>query len=1061
MMIDFERDRAIGCPRQNRRLGGLIVGSILILSASTEPARGQNSQTSEPAVRSRAAPLARYVPREDLFFLLEFDGLDAHADAWHRSSAFKLLTGTKLGALLEDLAAQGIEQFQAASPPEKRLKPATIIDPIKYILKHGFVVGLCRKAPGKPKLVIVVRQGDRPDVRRLLQPLIGPALSADKPPASGVRKAGRTMVPLDQEGTVLWAENGDLVITELPDLVMAVLDGRAQSARDHPVRTALAKTDNGFEAVARAFLDFAGLPPLPPAAVNLGLDGVKRLELRWGFQDEALMSVIGVVAPAPRRRLLALLDQPTFAANELTTLPAGLSGFAILSADVPKTYEQIIELVKLLNPSRRAAIVNFEEQTARHLGVDLRRDVLGHLGPKLAFYVQATDAAGFNNPTAAMLRQFSGFTLSVEVRDQAAVAKALETIVKAINPALNAQAQARAGGNPGGGRPAPAPSQFRKLDGPGTAFVLDLPPNPQIPQLSALFQPTVMLSANQLVVAATTSAAEHAVAEDQRWRSAEAFVPVVRRLPKNLVFLSLSDPRESLPELIERLPAYAQQLNGLMMPAILSAREAARRAQCTNNLKQIALGLHNYETASGAYPKSAITDKEGKPLLSWRVAILPYIEQQTLYQKFKLDEPWDSAHNKALLKEMPLAYACPSRADSESFTTPYQVFTGKGTMFEDGRGMKRAEITDGWPNTILVAEAEVTVPWTKPDDLRFDPAAARPLSATGSAHQGGFNVVMADDSVHFIAGTLDRNTFRSLITRNAADLPITAQLPNAPPPANQRLAGEGFHIDPDKVPRANDLRRLLFPASMALSVDRQGANIVFRDPIPSISSPATSGIMIGLLLPAVQAAREAARRTQCVNNFKLIGLAMANYESSTGAFPAPAITDKQGKPLLSWRVAILPYLEQGTLYQKFKLDEPWDSPHNRALLKEMPPVYLCPSRAGVEPFTTTYQVFAGQGAVFEKGRGAKLAEITDGTANTIVVVEARNAVPWTKPDDLSFDPAAAPSLFGAGSTHPGGFNVLLADGSARFVSMSVDLKVFRSLITRGGNDFVPQGEFRR
>ena len=125
-------------------------------------------------------------------------------------------------------------------------------------------------------------------------------------------------------------------------------------------------------------------------------------------------------------------------------------------------------------------------------------------------------------------------------------------------------------------------------------------------------------------------------------------------------------------------------------------------------------------------PSPRSPTKQGKPLLSWRVAILPYIEQQTLYQKFKLDEPWDSAHNKALLKEMPLAYACPSRADSESFATPYQVFTGNGTMFEDGRGMKRAEITDGWPNTILVAEAEVTVPWTKPDDLRFDPAAARP-----------------------------------------------------------------------------------------------------------------------------------------------------------------------------------------------------------------------------------------------------------------------------------------------------------------------------------------------
>ena len=152
--------------------------------------------------------------------------------------------------------------------------------------------------------------------------------------------------------------------------------------------------------------------------------------------------------PRAQNRLPALLDQPTFTVSELTTLPASLSGFTVLSADVPKTYEQIIELVKLVSPGRAATIVNFEQQTARHLGVDLRRDVLGHLGPKLSFYAQATGTAEFNDPAAAMLRQFSGFTLSIEVRDQAAIAKALDTIVMAINPALNAQAQARARGNP-------------------------------------------------------------------------------------------------------------------------------------------------------------------------------------------------------------------------------------------------------------------------------------------------------------------------------------------------------------------------------------------------------------------------------------------------------------------------------------------------------------------------------------------------------------------------------------------------------------------------------------
>ena len=123
------------------------------------------------------------------------------------------------------------------------------------------------------------------------------------------------------------------------------------------------------------------------------------------------------------------------------------------------------------------------------------------------------------------------------------------------------------------------------------------------------------------------------------------------------------------------------------------------------------------------------------------------------------------------------------------------------------------------------------------------------------------------------------------------------------------MAGGGIHIDPEKIPRATELRPLLFPSSSALTVDQQGASLVLRDPFPSISSPAASGVMVALLLPAVQSAREAARRAQCVNNLKQIGLAMHNYESANGVFPPAAITDKQGKALLSWRVAILPYIE--------------------------------------------------------------------------------------------------------------------------------------------------------
>jgi hypothetical protein len=148
----------------------------------------------------------------------------------------------------------------------------------------------------------------------------------------------------------------------------------------------------------------------------------------------------------------------------------------------------------------------------------------------------------------------------------------------------------------------------------------------------------------------------------------------------------------------------------------------------------------------------------------------------------------------------------------------------------------------------------------------------------------------------------------------------------------------------------------------------------------------------------VQSARGAARRAQCANNLKFITLGMLNHEATYGTLPKPAIVDKAGKPLLSWRVAILPFIEQGPLYNKFHHDEPWDSPHNKALIKEMPSTFVCPERPDLEPYTTTYRVFTGPGALFEKGQDTGIRQVTDGTANTLMVVEAKESVPWTKPD---------------------------------------------------------------
>jgi prepilin-type processing-associated H-X9-DG protein len=188
---------------------------------------------------------------------------------------------------------------------------------------------------------------------------------------------------------------------------------------------------------------------------------------------------------------------------------------------------------------------------------------------------------------------------------------------------------------------------------------------------------------------------------------------------------------------------------------------------------------------------------------------------------------------------------------------------------------------------------------------------------------------------------------------------------------------------------------------------------------------------------------------------------MNNYETLKGGLPAAAIVDRQRKPLLSWRVAILPYLDAQSLYDKFKLDEPWDSPHNKALLKEMPAVYGCPSRdlAG-EPGMTAYRAFSGPGAILDPTRLTRLDQVTDGTTNTVLVVESAEAVPWTKPDDLPFGNARALQgnpLFGAGSKHPGGFNAAFADASVRFIKLSISPQTFRALITRSGGEFIAPG----
>ncbi len=242
-------------------------------------------------------------------------------------------------------------------------------------------------------------------------------------------------------------------------------------------------------------------------------------------------------------------------------------------------------------------------------------------------------------------------------------------------------------------------------------------------------------------------------------------------------------------------------------------------------------------------------------------------------------------------------------------------------------------------------------------------------------------------------------------------------------------------------------------------VTRTGTDLAASLPVPK-DLLATAGGTIALsaaaLLPAVQKVREAAARMSSANNLKQIGLAIHNYEAVHGHLPRD-IVDKNGKPLLSWRVAILPYIEQDNVYKLFKQDEPWDSENNKKAAQVAIKTFLSPDATAVSDANgfglTSYRGISGPGAAFDPTakKALKIADFTDGLSNTIVVIETADLVPWAKPGDFPFDPKKdLPKIAPAGNRDV--FQTLFGDGSVRAISTKVDPKTLKALFTRNGGE---------
>ncbi len=205
---------------------------------------------------------------------------------------------------------------------------------------------------------------------------------------------------------------------------------------------------------------------------------------------------------------------------------------------------------------------------------------------------------------------------------------------------------------------------------------------------------------------------------------------------------------------------------GMLLPAVQQARLAAVRVDGQNNLKEMALAMHNYHSAFNKLP-SSIKDGNNKPLLSWRVAILPFIEEQALYEQFHLDEPWDSDHNKTLIAQMPAVFKN-KRVDLAKGKTVYQVPVGPSCMFTGKDEIRFRDVIDGLSNTIMIYEssADSAVEWTKPSDVEID--LDNPLKTMGNIG-GAFSVALGDGYVQQVTRDVDADVLKGLLTRNGKE----------------------------------------------------------------------------------------------------------------------------------------------------------------------------------------------------------------------------------------------------------------------------------------------------
>ena len=560
---------------------------------------GATASSQDQAPTPESSQAARLIPNEDLVFYAEFDGLDAHATAWRKTAAYRILNETSTGAMIEDLLAQILKRY----PPDD-MTGSDSLAMAKHLARAGFIVSSnVWKAEGeKTRFVncLVFRQAFankevRPIFAKLVQGLPAPGTKAQ----AVVKGSHKLIMGKRKDGAPFawWVEETkkeDLIFLVGPpgseDMILDTLDGKRPSVLTNTSRSDLLKPQEGFEKTGCLLVDTAlafqsGNLSASMRAANQAQ--IARIDFTGGFQNEALATVTRIYPKTPEVGGKKPTVATTFEKATIPSIPSGVLGFLVLALDLKSLPEQMNA-----NPQLREAYTQMVADLRQKAKVRLEEDILGQLGPKVTAYILPAKTGGSMLPNAlGVLSQLSGggassipkVAILVDVANPVAFTKTLDELMGYVNrqlktsfakptgPGNEAPPPPPPGGPRGRGPGAPPAPEFRVMSGETKSYVFTVPPELSS-RFPTEFRPTIRVGSKQVAIAGTAEIARQALEAKGTYSPPPEISAAFGRLPSKLSWLLVVDPRESTPGILASLPAKLQAgINSVILPTSSAA----------------------------------------------------------------------------------------------------------------------------------------------------------------------------------------------------------------------------------------------------------------------------------------------------------------------------------------------------------------------------------------------------------------------------------------------------------------------------------------------------------